>query len=117
MYMSFKLISYASKSVQICFGNFREHFYPKKHFFNKIWANLAIQNTRFKELLKKLNFEGFSWNWKNFKTLILQACISVSMVIYDSKSVHYYPRTTPEAMGSYGYTYFVSIRVKLDTHV
>ena len=95
-------------------------FIRKKTFFKQNlikFSHLQLQNTRFKELLKKLNFEGFSWNWKNFKTLILQACRSVSRLIYASKSVHYYPRTSPEALGSYGYPYFGSIRFKLDTHV
>ena len=53
MYMSFKFSSYVTKSIQICSGNFRELqriiLIEKKHFLNKIWANLAIFSFRIQD--------------------------------------------------------------------
>ena len=69
MYMNFKFSSYVTKSIQICFGNFRELqriiLIEKKHFLNKIWANLAIFSFRIQDTRNCSK----SWILKDFREI------------------------------------------------
>jgi len=114
-----KLIHYASKSVQICFGNFREYFYPKKKL-KQIWANLAIFSFRIQDSRNCSK----DWILKDFlkieKSSKRSSYRPVDHLLRSSMLPKVFPttpRTSPEAMGNYGYPYLGIIRVKLNTHV
>ena len=84
------LISYDTKSVQICFGKFSEQFLPKKPSKKKNlskFGQFELQTTTFKKLLKKLNLERFLQNGENVKTVILQGSRSLSTTMYGSESL------------------------------
>ena len=65
----------------------------------------------------KIGFWRISSKLKKVQALILLACRSFPVLIYASKSLHYYPRTSPKATGSLGHPSFGSIQVKLHTHI